>query len=268
MAGALGILTALFDLLLLPFRGLPPAWGVGFLSLLAAALVLWIYGKVSDQRAIRRIKKRVQGHFLGIYLFRDDPAQVLRSLARVFAGSFRYVGYSLVPLAVVIVPLLLACVQMELRYGRRPLLPGERVIVSAAVSGRRAPVLRASPGLAVETPAVRIGGGEFAWRVRAVAAGDGAVELEAGGATVGMDVPVGPGARRIYPVRSKGSPLRALLSPGLAPIADGAPVEWIRVRFPSASVRLWRIDLHWSIAFFLLAIVFGLALKPVFGVDF
>ena len=65
-------LTKVFDLVLFPFRQMAPVWGVAFLALLTAIFILMVYKWVSNQRAIARFKKQVQGHFLGIYLFRED----------------------------------------------------------------------------------------------------------------------------------------------------------------------------------------------------
>ncbi|MEJ2744078.1 MAG: hypothetical protein P8123_00065 [bacterium] len=86
------ILTWVFDVILFPFRNIAPVWGVAFLALLTAVFILVVYKLVSNQPAIARLKKQVQGHFLGIYLFRDDPIQVIRSLGSVCTCSLRYVG--------------------------------------------------------------------------------------------------------------------------------------------------------------------------------
>ena len=153
-------LTRLFDLILLPARGAAPVWGIALAALLTAAGVLISYRLVSDQDAIRRLKKRVQGHLLGIYLYRDDPRAMLGSLGRVWSNSMRYLAYSLVPFAVAFVPVALVCLQLDLRYAHRPLRPGERMTVSVELDpSAPPPALSSTGGLQIETAPLAIGAG-------------------------------------------------------------------------------------------------------------
>jgi hypothetical protein len=52
------------------------------------------------------------------------------------------------------------------------------------------------------------------------------------------------------------------------PLAVGNAVRAVRLGYPSRRIRLAGMRLHWSIAYFILALVFGLLLKRLFGVDF
>ena len=274
MTMAFDSLTKVFDLVLFPFRQMAPVWGVAFLSLLTAVFILMVYRWVSDQAAIARLKRQVQGHFLGIYLFRDDPAQVLRSLGSVCACSLRYVGYSLVPLAVVLVPVALACIQMQLRYGCAPPHPGDRLIVSLKTSPGTdvmagGVTLRASPGLKVETPPLRIPErGEVNWRVRVAGAGEQYLEFGIGGATIRKEIVIDSRVRRRYPVTARESFLNCLINPGEQALPADSPVHSMSVGYQSARINLLGIRMHWTIAYFLIAIVFGMLLKRFMGVEF
>lgn len=274
MYALLAVVTRAFDLLLYPFRNLAPVWGVAFLALPTAIFVLLAYRRCSDQAAIRRLKKLIQGHFLGIYLFRDDVSQILLSLGKVCANALRYMGHSLPPLAVVILPIALVCAQMQVRYGYRNLRPGERAIVSielapgidarAAGSG-----LRASDGLRVETPPLTIGSrGEIDWRIRVEKWGAQRLVFSAGGSVVEKGMSIDSSVGRLYPVRAKGSLINSLIYPGDEPIARGAQIRAVIVGYPSARVRLLGIGMHWSVAYFILTIVCGMMLKRVLGVEF
>lgn len=274
MIAAAGLaVTRLFDALLYPFRDAAPAWGIAFVALLTAAGVLAAYRLVSDQDAIRRTKKRIQGHLLGIYLFRDEPAAMLGSLARVWADSLRYMGRSLVPLAVSIVPVALVCVQLDLRYGHRPLRGGERTNVSVElVPGLDVRSVRAAitvtDGLKVETPPVRIGVREVDWRVRVAGRGDQAVAVVVGGAKTVKVIRVGPGVKRLYPESVRPSMRQALLLPDGETISRASAVSAMRVEYPTRRIGVAGVRMHWVVAYFLFAMLFGLAMKRAFRVEF
>lgn len=265
-------LTKVFDLVLFPFRQMAPVWGVAFLALLTAIFILMVYKWVSNQRAIARLKKQVQGHFLGIYLFRDDPVQVLRSLGNVCACSVRYVGCSLIPLAVVLVPIALACVQMQLRYGYEAPRTGESLIVSLKTSnGMMAggATLTASPGLRVETPPLLIpASDEVDWRVRVEGHGEQHLEFGIGGLTLEKEIVIDSRVRGRYPVTAQESFINSLINPGEQPLPADSPVYSVSVGYRSARVNLFGIKMHWSIAYFLMAVVFGMLLKRFMGVEF
>ena len=267
------VLTRLFDALLYPFRDAAPVWGIAFAALLTAAGVLLVYRFVSDQDAIRRARKRIQGHLLGIYLYRDEPAAMLGSLAGVWADSLRYLGRALVPLAVAIVPVAIVCVQLDLRYGHCPLLPGEAAIVSVelvpGIDARSARVaIAVTDGLKVETPLVRIDDREIDWRVRVTGGGAQAVTVTVNGAPIEKDIRVGARVACIYPESECPSMRQALLFPGEETISRASPVSVLRVDYPSRTVRVAGMRLHWSVAYFLLALIFGVVLGKVMGIEF
>lgn len=269
MDAAFNLVTEIFDLLLLPFRNIAPVWGIAFIALLTAVFILWVYTWASNQGEIKRLKRLMQGHFLGMYLFRDAPAQILRSLGNVLTCSLRYMGYSFVPLAVVLVPVALVCVQMQLRYGHRSPEVGERLRVSIGmVRGARSATIQTSPGLRADSPPVRIGGDEIDWGVIALARGEQKLAFTVDGSMVEQPIPVGETAVRIYPVRSRASILNSLLYPGGEPLDGAGPVSFIRIDYAPARVSLAGFELHWSIAYFLLAILFGLFMKRFFRVEF
>lgn len=259
-------LTRLFDAVLWPARDAAPAWGIALVALLTAAGVLLVYRLVSDQAAIRATKRRIQGHLLGIYIYRDSPAAMLGSLGRVWSDSLRYMGRSMLPLAAAIVPVALVCVQLEIRYGRRPLAVGESAVLSAEAGGRAAAA--AAGGVRVETPSVLSGGGETDWRVRATGEGGGEVTVDCGGGSASIPVSAGGALRPLCRERVRSPLLQALLCPACDPLPPGGQIRSLRVGYPPLAVRLAGMRMHWSIAFFALALVFGLALKRLFGVEF
>lgn len=273
MSGFASVLTLSFDVLLVPFRDLPPVWGIAAVALLTAVFILLVYRFVSNQEAIQREKKRIQGHFLGIYLFQDSAREIFRSLLRLLLAIARYLAWSLPPLLIVIVPVLLACVQLDLRYGRRGLEPGERANVGVRWSGGVDPqvVLQASPDVIVETPPLRISRpGETDWRVKAERSGLHTLRFTANNAAGSWwhMLIAEPGAWRIQPEKVKPSWANYLLLPGDEYLLDSSPIDAIFVGYPSRRIDVFGLRLHWAVVYFALAVLFGFLLKRPLKVEF
>ena len=274
MSVILTLVTKVFDLVLYPFRTLAPIFGVAFLSLLTALFILWVYGRVSNQPAIKRLRKRIQAYFLGIYLFRDDLSATVGSLLKIFSNVFLYIGYSLKPLAVVIVPIALLCIQMQLRYGYSSLKPGDRVLVSAGLSPRgwssaEKVELHTSAGLIIESPPLRLARlREVNWKVKVDHPGEQRLTFRVNGSEVQKYLYVDDRIHRTYPVMQKASFRNTIIYPGGETIGKNSPLRYIRISYPHAKIRLMGFGLHWSIDYFLLAIIFGILFKRFFGVEF
>ena len=71
------VLTHAFDLLLAPLDQCHPMWGVATVSVLTGVLMAWLFGKLSNQRRIRELKRKTKGHFLGMWIFRHNLRAVL-----------------------------------------------------------------------------------------------------------------------------------------------------------------------------------------------
>lgn len=268
------IITFLVGLLLAPFRRLPAIFGIALLALLTAIFALVIYKKFSNQEGITRTKKRIFGHFFGIYLFRDDLGRIINQFGRVMGSVLKYMTYALPPLLLIIIPIGLLAIQMQLYYGYRPPGPGESVNAAAGFDPGTdllalAPALSAPEGVKVETPPVRIPArGEAAWRLRVEEEGDYPLAFRAGGAHFEFSFRADPVLDRIYSRAGLPSFGFSLLYPGAPTVGVESPFQSIRIDYPARSVPFLWFETHWSIAYFVLALVFGLLLKKPLRVDF
>jgi hypothetical protein len=263
--------TLAFALFLFPFRSLPPIWGIAAVALLTAVFILLVYRFASNQEAIRREKKRIQGHFLGIYLFKDSARQIFLSLARLLLAIVRYLAWSLPSLFIVIIPILLVCLQLDLHYGRRGLQVGESVNVYVRWSGATDPqaALRSASGLIVETPPVRIAAlGETDWRIGMKQPRYHLLALAIGKNSTTFPVVSGDGIRPIYPERGRPGWRSYLLSPGQNYLPEDYPVSSVRIDYPVRRIDVLGRQLHWAIVYFVLAVVFGFLLKRPLKVEF
>jgi hypothetical protein len=266
-------LGKLFDLLVWPLRTLDPIWALLALSLLAGVMALWIFGKVSDQDRIRRVRDRIRGNVIGIRLFGDDIGLLFRLQGRILWDTLVYMRYALVPTLVLLVPFLLILTQANLRFSVRPLKPGEATVVKARFAeapqpGSGAPSLEVPDGLVVETPGVSTPGlAEVAWRVRAEAPGTYVATVRAGDERVAKQVVVGGVWGAVSPLRTGESVLDMLLYPGETPIDGDSAVRAITVAYPELPITVLGWEVHWLIILFAGVIVFAFAFRGLLGVE-
>ena len=266
-----GLLTSLFGLLVWPFQGSDPLWPILFVSLLTGILMLWIFGKVSNQDAIRRIKNNIRGNLFGVRLFQHDVGIVLRLQGRIFRDTFTYLRYSTIPMLVLIVPVMLIIVQLNLHFSLRPLQPGGPTVLVVRLTEpsvlEEEILLQTPAGVRVETPAVRIESqNEISWRIRAEQPGQYPLTVQVGEEAIEKELSVGQGWRAVSALRTN-SLLGLLLYPGEAPIPSSHTVESIEVKYRPLQISIWGWKVHWLVLFFLLSIFFGFAFKGALGVE-
>jgi uncharacterized membrane protein (DUF106 family) len=268
------VLTGAFDLLFRPLSLLGPALSLFLFSAATGLLMVWIFGRVSDQEKIRRTKDRIQGNLIAVRLFQNSAGVFLRTQGRLFLDTLAYMGLSLKPMLVMIVPVLLILVQLNGRYGIRPLEVGESALVEVTVGGSGTlegdtPArLEAGAGVIVETPPVRIPSeGEIVWRVRAASEGRHVLTVQVGDRQVTKLLVAGGEPRLLTAARTDGGIVGMLLNPGEPPLDPSAGLESVRVAYPADSISLLGWNVHWLALFFLLSIAVGYLLKGVLGVE-
>jgi hypothetical protein len=278
MTAAIGafnaFLTGAFGLVCAPFRSLAPIWPIALVSFATGVAMVWIFGKVSNQKAIRLVRNRIRGNLIGVGLFRNDVGLVLRLQARVLRDTLTYMRHSLVPMLVTIVPVVLIAIQLNLRFSVRPLHPGETAIVKATMrkdAALDATLLDATTagGVAVDSPPVRIASErEISWRVRGVRPGAYLLALHSGNETLSKEIVVGDQTwRAVSAVRTGAGAMEMLLWPGEPPLPSSSPFESIELAYPALDIALFGWRVHWLVLFFVLSIAFGFALKGVLGVE-
>jgi len=276
------LLRTVFDVLMSPFRSLPPIVGLLVVSLVAAVGMLLVFKATSNQPKLEEVKRQIHACLFEIRLFNADLVAILRAQAEILRHNLSYLRLSAVPLLWMIVPFVLVIAQLQFHYGYRGLQPGQDFLVkvqlkdgwetSAAlapspVSTRPAASLEAPRGLRVETPAVWIPSQrELAWRLRAEEWGDYDLSLTLGGRQYSKTVQVSPGVRRRSPVRFAPSLLNELLYPAEDPLPKDAPISAIILGYPEGSVSVFGWGVNWLILFFLLSAAFAFALRGRFGV--
>src|ERR1022692_4687199 len=67
------------------------------IGLLLGVAMLWVFGRWSNQKAIKAAKRRVEACLYEMRLFTDEPSLVWKAQAGLLAANARYIGLMLVP---------------------------------------------------------------------------------------------------------------------------------------------------------------------------
>lgn len=263
--------SSVFDLLLRPFRDLPPVAGLSVVSLLTAIGLLLVYRYTSDQQRIEAVKRSIHAALFEVRLFNDDLRAILRAQMEILQRSLAYLRLSLVPMAWIAAPLVLVMAQLQVLYGYDRPGPGEPILVKAvlreAPRAEEAMRLEAPAGIRVETPAVWIPATrEVVWRVAAERDGRFELRVRVGDENVAKAIDTRGGVVRRSPVRTAPGLLTWILYPSEPPLASGSRIEALSVGYRAAQVKFLGWETHWMVVFFVLTMVFTLLLRGVLGV--
>jgi hypothetical protein len=269
-----GVFGGIFDVLLLPFRGLPPWYGMIFVSLLTAFLMLWVFRLTSDQEGIRKAKNAIKAHLLEIRLFKDNLRVSFRAQGAILRANLRYMACNAKPMLVMIVPLVFILAQLNLWFGASALKPGQTTLVKVGLAPNVDPLavdldLEPSPGLGIETPPLRIPDEhEIDWRIRAPEKGPAYLTFRTAGRTIEKPVAVaGRPLSKVSPLTVGRSLLKELLYPGEKPLPGDTPVTSIEILYPAKSLGFLGVNVHWLVAYLALSIIFGFGFKGIFKVE-
>lgn len=259
-------MSLLTGAILAPFAALPPIWGLVFLSALAGVALLLIFGKVSNQQAIKRIKREIYAALLESVLFRHDLRLCLGAQKRLFIGSAKYFMSAVPPVLILAAPCILIMAQINARYDARAFAPGEYGLVKIALADTKAIYdirLAADPNVEVSKPLRVPSTGEVVWKIRALEESEGQLGLELGSASLKLPLRAGSGAIEAGAYRSW---WMALLYPGKLDLGS-FPIEHVSIGYPKVNHSLLGLQLHWLVIFLIVSLGAGLAASRVFKVE-
>lgn len=248
-------------------QGAPPLLTLAAISVLAGVGMLWVFGRLSDQEAIRAVKRELAACLYEVRLFADEPWLIWRAQKRLLAGNLRYLALMIRPALILTVPMVLLLVHMDAFYGRAPLSVGRAALVKAELDG--APGLSASleppAGVVVETPPVRIRSErQVVWRIRPAQPVSGRLRLRVQDRVYEKNL-ISGSAPRYLTRRRVQSFWDWVFSPGEPRLPDG-PVRAIEISYPPAEVGLGSLQFHWLVWFLPVSLASAWALRGVLGV--
>lgn len=277
VAWIMSFFTSVFNVIMAPFRSMHPVIGLLAVSVLTGIVMLLIFGKTSNQKAIRKAKGLLKAYIAEIWLFRDDLLQMLLAIIRVLGNTGRYFLHSLRPLIFILIPVLIIMINLGIRYEKRPFAPGEEATVTVTLTDLAwtksdAVQLTGSGGVEVISPALRIPQkGEIDWRVRLTSPGEHELQIRTPAGTETKRILVGDDGGRLVPMAPARGPALSeayLLYPVEPPLPSQSGIRKIQVKgWPSRDLAVFGLGVHWLVLFFVISLVAGFAVKGAFGVE-
>ena len=117
----------------------PIGWLPGWLSAtivgaVTGVLMLVVFKYTSHQTAIKQTRDQIKANLIALSLFKDDVRVGLRAQGRILANAGKLLMFSLVPMLVMMIPMVLVLGQLALWYQARPLRVGEEAVLAVDLS--------------------------------------------------------------------------------------------------------------------------------------
>ena len=268
------IFGKIFEVIFFPFRNMSPWISMILISFLTALLMLCVFRFTSNQQGIKNVKNKIKAHLLEFRLFKDSLTISLKAQGKILRYNLKYIGYSVKPLLVMIIPLILILIQLNLWFGYHSITPGQKVIMKAELEMNQSLLdtefkIETSSGLVVETLPIRIEDkGEVNWRLQTKEAGIHELAFTVNGQRIVKQVAVAQSPlSKISPVKIRRNFISELFNPGEAPLPGNIPIKSVEIKYPSRPMNLFGWHIHWIIVYFALSIIFGFAFKGIFRVE-
>ena len=265
-------MNGLFDLLTAPFGG-SAAWAMFVLSIVTGVAMLLLFKISTNQDRLEVAKRRLMGHIYEMGLYQESLAVLMRIQRDLALANFRYLGVTFPALIVIILPVMLILAQFDARFAHRPLESGESTLVTVEVEEGREELLddlglSVAEGLQVESFPVRDREARSAsWRVRVTAPGSPEMPVTApDGGSWTKRLEASEGLPRMAGKREKPGFHHVLFNPSEKPLPGDGPLSSISLRLPERTTRYLGVPMHWLVAFCLVSLGFGFAVKDLFGV--
>ena len=234
-----------------------------------------LFGLVSNQSAIRRVKEQIGAALLEVVLFRRDVRVSLSAQMSLLWAGTRYFLLAIAPVLILAVPFSLVLGHVNLRLGSRPLSPGEQGILAVSVkkgTDLQSVVLSRVDGLSVVGPVRVPKTSSIYWRLSPEQVGRMKLDIHAGSAAeIQQDLiagtPTDTEPAGIF--LTKTDVLSQLLFPngGAAQTIPPGPFESIELTYPQRSYSLCGLEMSWLTAFLVISIIAGYVGSKLFGVS-
>jgi hypothetical protein len=269
-------LTQFFNILLYPFSFLGDFWEILFLSFLSSLLVLFIYKKVSSPNKIKETKNKIKSSMLAIRLYKDFWRVILSSFLQSLLYTFKYFSLNIGPLLLILPVLFPVFTQMDVRFGKRPFQQGETFILKAkfteGVESLDVQLKESSHFRALMNPVVIKKLAEIDWKLKVMKDGVSDIVVHVDDKDYKKHCVSGrykwPVSERKFSHSSFSQILSHFIYPVEKVFTGGGKLKYIHTKYPGKLVSFLGTRIHWIIHYLIWMLVFVLALRKRFGVEF
>lgn len=265
-------ITALFSFVLAPLSSLAPIWGLLFISVVAGILLAIAYGRLSNQNALKKVKRSISAGIFESVLFRHDLRTSLAAQGRMLWSGVRYFCLAIPPILILLIPSVCILAQLNLRYGARPLQAGESALVVVDMADSDAlfeAELNAPAGINVTPPLRDLEHNQVTWRIQApTTPTDKLLTLSVGTSESTQQLYHGTLRQKILPSQLHSSALWQFLYPGgSVPEVLRKHVQAISITYPEQQIQLAGINAHWLVLFVCVSIIAGFIASKFLGIE-
>lgn len=264
--------NAVSDLLLAPVMRLPNWLSCAVLSGITGLIILVIYKYTSNQTAIKKIRNRIKANMLAMRLFKDSLHVTLTAQWQLFKAGIALLLNSLIPMAVMFLPMVIILAQLQSWYGYEPLAQGTEAVVTVQLdSGESLSSVRIDSisGAHIQTGPVRIQTlNQATWTIQADIADSGKITFQVNDKKFEKSLATGHRQhKKISPLRPGQKITDVLLYPAEKPFKADSTVQSIKISYPQ---RKWNagITKSWLLDFFIMSCVLALLCKNIVKVTF
>jgi hypothetical protein len=266
-------LTSLFSFALAPLSSLAPVWSLLLVSIVAGVVLAYIYGKISNQQALKKVKRSIAAGIFESVLFRHDIRTSLSAQAKMLWSGVRYFTLAIPPIIILLIPSLLILAQLNLRFGARALTLGEKAVVTLTTTNEDSlfeAELTPSEGLLVTPPLRDLENKQVSWRIDTTPdTFDKAtnVTLSVSGASVSYPLHVGAQPVTLATELHTAALWQFLYPGGTVPEALQRYVQAITVTYPEQELSIAGISTNWLVLFVCVSLISGLIASKVIGIE-
>ncbi len=264
--------SVLFLTLLNPVKSFSPVWSITALGFITAVLILLIFRFTSHPRKIEGARNKIKGDLLRIWLFNHDVKLVFSSQFSLFMDTLRYIGHTIVPLLILVVPVAGILTLMEHWYGHRPFIPAERAVVTVELSESGSSHLNdielyLPANLIPDSPPVRIPAlSQVSWRLKALNEGSAPIIVRLRGDEYAIPLAIAGEVVPVYPDIVRQSPGNSLVHFGAPLLPAESRLSAVRITYPERVTQVAGIQVHWLVLHLVTVVLFVLVLMRKFGV--
>ena len=268
-------LAVIFDLLWRPLQLLGVGYQLVLVAIIFGIVMVLLYGRISKQAAIKRVKNEIAAGLLEVVLFRRDIQISLRAQGVLLLAGMRYFLLAMGPVLILAIPFTIIFGHLNLRLGARPFAVGEEGVLSVAVakgSDVRKIFLQAPKSFDLEGPVRVLKSDTLFWRLKATAATDAQLMLSSDGATA-LKQELFVASDQNTPAAgiflSKREWVMQMLFPngGSAQSLGSTPFESVELTYPQRVYTVLGIQFSWISAFLIISICAGYLGSRIFRIS-
>lgn len=275
------VITKIFDVILYPFSFINDFWGILFLSFLTAIIALIVYKYVSSPTKIKKAKDKIKANILAIRLYKDFWKVIAGSFFKSLFYTLKYFALN-IGVIIIILPLLLPMfVQMDVRYGMRPFKVGEEMIIKAAFSGdpnecdvqlleneNFKPQMNPVFINAFKDDEMKKPLREINWKVKVTGKGSAKIKIKINDKVFEKNLWTRKHTKAFSNKKFSASSIEHFIYPVEDLFPENSNLKYVYINYPGKNVSFLGLGIHWLIYYLVLVLIFVLALRKRFGVEF